>query len=116
MTIKIYKPTKSSMQSGLGKTKKWLAEYIIETDKVKDTLMGWNSSTDTKEQIKMFFDTKEQAVNWAIKNKYQYFAFNSLKTTIYAIFHCFTFWVRFYQMKKIILSLQSQKSKPLITG
>ena len=34
MTIKIYKPTKSSMQSGLGKTKKWLAEYIIDTDKV----------------------------------------------------------------------------------
>ena len=73
MTIKIYKPTKSSMQSGLGKTKKWLAEYIIETDKVKDTLMGWNSSTDTKEQIKMFFDTKEQAIEWAKKNNYQYF-------------------------------------------
>ena len=72
MTIKIYKPTKSSMQSGLGKTKKWLAEYIIETDKVKDTLMGWNSSTDTKEQIKMFFDTKEQAMEWSKKNNQQF--------------------------------------------
>ena len=56
MTIKIYKPSKSSMQSGLGKTKQWLAEYISEKDKIKDTLMGWNSSLDTKEQIKMFFD------------------------------------------------------------
>ena len=37
MTIKIYKPAKSSMQSGLGKTKQWIAEYITETDKVKDT-------------------------------------------------------------------------------
>ena len=73
MTIKIYKPSKSSMQSGLGKTKKWLAEYVSEKDKIKDSLMGWNSSLDTKEQIKIFFDTKEQAVNWAIKNKYQYF-------------------------------------------
>jgi len=72
MTIKIYKPTKSSMQSGLGKTKKWLAEYIIETDKVKDTLMGWNSSTDTKEQIKMFFETKEQAIEWSKKNNQQF--------------------------------------------
>ena len=44
MTIKIYKPSKSSMQSGLGKTKQWLAEYISEKDKTKDSLMGWNSS------------------------------------------------------------------------
>ena len=72
MTIRIYKPTKSSMQSGLGKAKQWLAEYVIETDKVKDTLMGWNSSLDTKEQIKMFFDTKEQAIEWAKKNNQQF--------------------------------------------
>ena len=56
MTIKIYKPSKSSMQSGLGKTKQWLAEYISEKDKTKDSLMGWNSSLDTKEQIKIEFD------------------------------------------------------------
>ena len=73
MTIKIYKPSKTAMQSGKGKTKKWLAEYISEADNVKDSLMGWNSSHDTQSQIKIFFDTKEQAVNWAIKNKYQYF-------------------------------------------
>jgi len=72
MTIKIYKPAKSSMQSGLGKTKQWIAEYITETDKVKDTLMGWNSSLDTKEQIKMFFDTKEQAIEWSKKNNQQF--------------------------------------------
>ena len=51
MTIKIYKPSKSSMQSGLGNSKQWLAEYISEKDKTKDPLMGWNSSFDTKEQI-----------------------------------------------------------------
>ena len=72
MTIKIYKPSKSSMQSGLGKTKQWLAEYISEKDKIKDTLMGWNSSLDTKEQIKMFFDTKEQAIEWSKKNNQQF--------------------------------------------
>ena len=47
MTIRIYKPSKSSMQSGLGKTKQWLAEYVNEKDKIKDNLMGWNSSLDT---------------------------------------------------------------------
>ena len=73
MTIKIYKPSKSSMQSGQGNTKKWLAEYISDTEQVKDILMGWNSSLDTKSQIKVFFDTKEQARKWAKKNNYKYF-------------------------------------------
>ena len=68
MTIKIYKPSKTSMQSGFKKTKLWLAEYISEVEKVKDSLMGWNSSLDTKSQIKLFFDTKEQAIEWAKKN------------------------------------------------
>ena len=73
MTIKIYKPSKTSMQSGLGKTKKWLAEYISNEETVKDNLMGWNSSSDTKSQIKVFFDSKEQAIEWAKNNNYQYF-------------------------------------------
>ena len=33
--------------------------------------MGWNSSLDTKSQIKLF-DTKEQAIEWAKNNNYQY--------------------------------------------
>ena len=73
MTIKIYKPSKTAMQSALGKTKKWLAEYISNEDKIKDNLMGWNSSSDTKSQIKVFFDSKEQAIEWAKNNNYQYF-------------------------------------------
>ena len=73
MTIKIYKPTKTSMQSGFKKTKLWLAEYISDVEKVKDLLMGWNSSLDTKTQIKLFFDTKDQAILWAKNNNYQYY-------------------------------------------
>ena len=73
MTFKIYKPSKTAMQSGIGKTKKWLAEYISDEETVKDHLMGWNSSADTKTQIKVFFDTKEQAIVWAKNNDYHYF-------------------------------------------
>ena len=72
MTIKIYKPSKTAMQSGKGNTKKWLAKYISDVDIAKDSLMGWNSSLDTKEQIKIFFDTKEQAIEWSIKNNQQF--------------------------------------------
>ena len=73
MTLKIYKPAKTAMQSGMRKTKKWLAEYISDTDSVKDSLMGWNSSLDTQSQIKVFFETKEQAITWAKKNNYQFY-------------------------------------------
>ena len=73
MTIKIYKPSKTAMQSGKGNTKKWLAEYISDIDSVKDSLMGWNSSLDTNSQIKIFFETKEKAINWAKKNNYQFY-------------------------------------------
>ena len=82
MTIKIYKPSKSSMQSGQGNTKKWLAEYISEISTSKDTLMGWTSSNDTKTQIKLFFDTKDQAINWAKKNNFQYFVEENQKRKI----------------------------------
>ena len=73
MTVKIYKPSKTAMQSGRGKTKQWLAEYISETDNKKDSLMGWNSSADTKSQIKLFFDTKYQAIDWAKNCGYQFY-------------------------------------------
>ena len=63
MTIKIYKPSKTSMQSGFKKTKLWLAEYISEVEKVKDSLMGWNSSLDTKSQIKLFLILKNKLLN-----------------------------------------------------
>jgi hypothetical protein len=68
---KIYKPTKTAMQSGLGKLDKWLLEF-----KTKDTginpLMGWESSTDTLSELKLEFSTKELAVEYAKKNKIKY--------------------------------------------
>ena len=82
MTIKIYKPSKTAMQSGYGNTKKWLAEYMSEVDTSKDTLMGWNTSHDTQTQIKLFFDTKEEAIKWAKKNNYQFYVVEPNKKKI----------------------------------
>ena len=72
MVLKIYKPTKTAMQSGRAKTKQWIAEYISDKPLEKDTLMGWNSSKDTKSQIKIFFDSKDKAISWAKKNNFQF--------------------------------------------
>ena len=57
MVLRIYKPTKTAMQSGRSKTKNWIAEYISSESLEKDSLMGWNSSKDTKTQIKIYFNT-----------------------------------------------------------
>ena len=65
---KIYKPTKTSMQSGIGSTKKWVLEYIDESTTI-NPLMGWESSSNTLSELKIFFDSKDQAIDYANKNK-----------------------------------------------
>ena len=63
---KIYKPTKTAMQSGLGKNDKWIIEYIAKNPGI-NPLMGWESSTDTYSELKLQFDNKELAIEYAKK-------------------------------------------------
>ena len=64
----IYIPNKNPMQSGLGKSNKWILEFITK-DPTKNPLMGWESSSDTLSELKLEFSTKELAINYAKKNK-----------------------------------------------
>jgi len=65
---KIYKPSKTAMQSGNKKSNKWILEFI--TDKPgTNPLMGWESSTDTYSEITLEFDTMDLASEYAKKNK-----------------------------------------------
>ena len=65
---KIYIPNKSPMQSGLGKTDKWILEYETR-DPTKNPLMGWESSNDTFSELRLEFSSKELAINYAKKMK-----------------------------------------------
>ena len=56
------------MQSGLGKTNKWILEFETENP-LRNPLMGWESSTDTYSELKLEFSSKELAVNYAKKKK-----------------------------------------------
>ena len=56
------------MQSGLGKTDKWILEYETN-DPTSNPLMGWESSNDTFSELKMEFSSKELAIEYAKKNK-----------------------------------------------
>ena len=64
---KIYKPSKTAMQSGLKKFDKWVIEYITD-DPGTNPLMGWESSTDTLAELNLEFTTKELAIDYAKKN------------------------------------------------
>ena len=68
---KIYKPSKTAMQSGLKKFDKWVLEFITN-DPTINPLMGWESSDDTLSELKMEFSSKELAIEYAKKNKIEY--------------------------------------------
>ena len=60
------------MQSGLKKTKMWIIEFEFDRSLQKDVLMGWNSSKNTTKQLKLNFDSLDDAILWCQKNSYQF--------------------------------------------
>ena len=60
------------MQSGLKKTKSWIVEFQFDASLKKDVLMGWNSSENTRKQIKLSFPNLEDAKSWCLKNNFNF--------------------------------------------
>ena len=56
------------MQSGLGKTDKWILEFETKNP-TTNPLMGWESSSDTLSELKLEFSTKDKAIDYAKKKK-----------------------------------------------
>ena len=65
---RIYLPTKTAMQSGHRNTRAWVLEFEPRARKSHDPLMGWIGSTDTLEQVRLTFETKEDAIAYARKH------------------------------------------------
>lgn len=65
MLAKIYRPAKNAMQSGKATTKRWRLEFESDSAPSADPLMGWTSSADPSGQVKLHFETKEQAIAFA---------------------------------------------------
>ena len=68
MLARIYKPAKTAMQSGKARTKDWVLEFEPATARAPEPLMGWTSSTDMNGQVRLAFETKEEAIAYAEKN------------------------------------------------
>ena len=68
---KIYIPSKTATQSGLGKEDKWILEFDSK-DTTINPLMGWESSIDTMGEVKLEFSTKDKAIEYAKNNNISY--------------------------------------------
>ncbi|MBV1867173.1 MAG: ETC complex I subunit [Marinosulfonomonas sp.] len=65
MRARIFQPARTAMSSGSAKTKGWVLEYGAATSRRVDPLMGWTSSDDTQSQVRLRFDSKEAALDYA---------------------------------------------------
>jgi len=65
MRARIYRPAKTAMSSGTANAQQWVLEFAPAEAREVDPLMGWTSSGDTQTQVKMRFDTKQEALDYA---------------------------------------------------
>lgn len=68
MRARIYRPARTAMSSGTAKTKSWVLDYVNDHGRDIDPLMGWTSSSDTQSQVRLTFDSKEAALEYAADN------------------------------------------------
>ena len=72
MTARIFKPAKTAMQSGFANTKDWVLEFEPEEPSTVEPLMGWTSSGDMRQQVKLRFETKDEAVAYCERHGIAY--------------------------------------------
>lgn len=65
---RIYRPARNVMQSGQGKTHFWILEFAPASARRIEPLMGWTSSADMNQQVRLRFETRDQAVAFAERN------------------------------------------------
>ncbi len=68
MAARIYKPARTAMSSGMAKTHDWVLEFAPASAREVDPLMGWTSSSDTRSQVRLRFESKEAALDYAAAN------------------------------------------------
>jgi ETC complex I subunit conserved region. len=72
MTARIYRPSRNAMQSGKGKSKQWVLVHEPTSPRSIDPLMGYTSSADTIQQVRLSFPTLEDAEAYAQRNGIPY--------------------------------------------
>jgi NADH dehydrogenase ubiquinone Fe-S protein 4 len=66
-TARIYIPAKNAMRS-LAQPQSWVLDFEQASPKTVEPLMGWTSSADVRQQVRLRFDTKEEAIAYCEQN------------------------------------------------
>ena len=77
MFARIYRPARTAMQSGQANARRWLLEYEPEAPRQVEPLMGFTSSGDMRSQIRLEFDTKDEAIAYAEREAIPYQVFEA---------------------------------------
>jgi hypothetical protein len=80
--VRIYQPSQSAMQSGKGKTKKWLMEFETSDPMLPNSLMGWVTSQDTSQQLRLTFSSLREAISFAKEKGLKHTVYNPTETSI----------------------------------
>jgi hypothetical protein len=72
MKARIFQPAKTAMQSGRAKTHQWVLEYEPTRRQQLDPLMGWPGAGDTAQQVRLSFDTLDEATAFATRNDIEF--------------------------------------------
>ncbi|HTI85419.1 MAG TPA: ETC complex I subunit [Alphaproteobacteria bacterium] len=64
---RIFRPTRTVTQQGGAQSQEWALEFAAQR-RVREPLMGWVSSGDTRQQLRLRFATKDEAIAYADKN------------------------------------------------
>ncbi len=65
----IFQPSKSAMQSGIGKSEKWCLSNSAANESFINSVFCWTGSTNPEQNLTLFFDTLESAVRYAESKK-----------------------------------------------
>ena len=83
MAARIYKSFKSPTQSGKRNLNQWVLEFITTKSSFVEPVMGWTGGYDTlASEVKLYFSSKEEAINYAANNKIEYELLESVANKI----------------------------------
>ena len=68
MNARIYKPARTATQSGQANSQSWAVDFEPQQPRTVEPLMGWTSSGDPRQQLRLRFATKEEAIAYCEKH------------------------------------------------
>ena len=68
----IFQPSKSAMQSGLGKSEKWCLSNSTANESFINSVFCWTGSSNSERNLTLFFDTLESAVRYAESKSFKF--------------------------------------------